>query len=66
MCLFYSFGEVRHTFLYGPDAEVVSEVVLAARPGNGFGDDTDAATTSDAAHTIVEAHGDVPEGNVVE
>jgi hypothetical protein len=40
--------------------------VLAARPGNGFCDDTAAVTTIDAAHTVVEAHGDVPEGNVVE
>jgi hypothetical protein len=48
------------------DAEVVGEAVFATGPGDGFGDDAFAVAAIDAAHAVVEAYGNVPEGDVVE
>jgi hypothetical protein len=48
------------------DAEVIRVAVFAAGPGDGFGDDAFAVAAIHAAHAVVEAHGDVPEGDVVE
>ena len=63
-------GAVFPTEQAGPlgeeDAKVVGEAVFAAGPGHGFGDDAFAVAAIDAAHGVVEAHGDVPEGDVVE
>lgn len=48
------------------DAEVIGVAVFAAGPRNGFSDDALAVAAIDAAHAVVEAHGNVPERDLVE
>lgn len=40
--------------------------MFATGPRHGFGDDTLTVTAIHSAHAVVEAHRDVPEGDVVE